>query len=315
MDIKLSRHLARNGPANEFDVRQVKKALNRLGYYQPYAETGITGIPDAALFVALRSFQKDRNLRATGTVNPGDETVKALNKALSNKPEGQYIWRTTGDESVRESHAQLNNSIRDWSADPDPGEEFNCRCWAETISKSLQNRCAEKEKAWVNSGAKLFIAQKNLERDEKEKSQLEKHKLQKQSELAEIDIRIEKEKNDKRDAQNIGAGLGATAGAIIGAPAGLGSSLGLAGVGIGAGDKIGILVEEVGDAISSDSETSLSLGIKKQRLIKEIKDIQKIIDSIINKINKQMLPELKKAQEEEKKAKAALEACHHKQKE
>ena len=45
MEIKLSKPFAANSGVDEFDTRQIKKALNRLGYYKPYKETGITGIP------------------------------------------------------------------------------------------------------------------------------------------------------------------------------------------------------------------------------------------------------------------------------
>jgi hypothetical protein len=60
MDIKLNKPFAANSAVDEFDVRQMKKAPNRLGYYQPYEKTGITGIPDADMFSALKSFQKDQ---------------------------------------------------------------------------------------------------------------------------------------------------------------------------------------------------------------------------------------------------------------
>lgn len=63
MKIKLNKPFAANSAVDEFDVKQVKKALNRLGYYQPYEKTGITGIPDADVFFALKSFQKDQGLQ------------------------------------------------------------------------------------------------------------------------------------------------------------------------------------------------------------------------------------------------------------
>lgn len=145
MEITLSKRLARNTPADEFDVRQLKKALNRLGYYQPLATTGITGIPDAALFTALKSFQRDQGLRPDGVVTPDSVTIQKLNSEVSKAPEGQYIWRTTGDNRVREEHAQLNKSIRRWNDAPDPGEDFNCRCWAQPIAAITHSCAAEKE--------------------------------------------------------------------------------------------------------------------------------------------------------------------------
>lgn len=138
MKIKLSKPFASNGQAEEFDTRQMKKALNRLGYYQPYAKTGITGIPDAGVFAALKKFQQDQNLPPTGTVKPGDETEQALNAEVSKAKSGKYIWHTVEDEKVRASHAALNGTVRDWADSPDPGEEFNCRCWAEPIEEGIK---------------------------------------------------------------------------------------------------------------------------------------------------------------------------------
>lgn len=134
MNIKLNKPFAANSAVDEFDVRQMKKALNRLGYYQPYEKTGITGIPDAGVFSALKSFQKDNGLQATGTARPGDETVSKLSSEAGKKKSGKYIWRTVGDNKVRDSHAELNGTIRDLADSPDPGEEFNCRCWADPVN-------------------------------------------------------------------------------------------------------------------------------------------------------------------------------------
>lgn len=62
MEIKLKLPFAANSRVDEFDVRQMKKALNRLGYYRPYEKIGITEIPDSVVFEALRAFQKDHGL-------------------------------------------------------------------------------------------------------------------------------------------------------------------------------------------------------------------------------------------------------------
>ncbi len=137
MKIELSRPFALNGEVDEFDVRQMKKALNRLGYYQPYDKVGITGIADEAVFTALKTFQADYNLAQTGAAKPDDETIAALNREIARVPDGQYIWRTVGDDKVRGAHAAYNYMVRDWSDSPDPGEDYNCRCWAEPIEPGL----------------------------------------------------------------------------------------------------------------------------------------------------------------------------------
>lgn len=149
MKIKLSKPFAANSAVDEFDVRQMKKALNRLGYYQPYEKTGITGIPDEGVFSALKSFQKDQGLQATGTARPGDETVTKLSSEAGKKKSGKYIWRTVGDNKVRDSHAELNGTVRDLADSPDPGEEFNCRCWAEPVAAlTAKTNCDEEREKY-----------------------------------------------------------------------------------------------------------------------------------------------------------------------
>ncbi len=58
MIIKLEKPFAANSKVAEYDVRQMKKALNSLGYYQPYEKTGITGIPDKEIFEPSRNSKK-----------------------------------------------------------------------------------------------------------------------------------------------------------------------------------------------------------------------------------------------------------------
>lgn len=69
----------------------------------------------------------------------GDITV--VKKAVI-KRSGKYIWRTEKDEKVRGSHAKRDGQIFDYSNPPvggNPGEDYNCRCWAEPVpDKSLE---------------------------------------------------------------------------------------------------------------------------------------------------------------------------------
>jgi peptidoglycan hydrolase-like protein with peptidoglycan-binding domain len=138
MKIELTKPFARNSRVDEYDVRQIKKALNRLGYYAPLESTGITGIPDAAVFQALKTFQQEHGLSITGSAKPNDDTVQALNREAAKTPSGSYIWRTVEDDKVRSSHVQYNRQIREWADAPDPGEEFNCRCWAEPYDARIE---------------------------------------------------------------------------------------------------------------------------------------------------------------------------------
>ncbi|MET0155021.1 MAG: phage minor head protein [Rickettsiales bacterium] len=47
-----------------------------------------------------------------------------------------YIWRTEEDDKVRLSHAINDGKIFSWNNPPaigHPGEDYNCRCWAEPL--------------------------------------------------------------------------------------------------------------------------------------------------------------------------------------
>lgn len=47
-----------------------------------------------------------------------------------------YIWRTQDDGKVRSSHAHNDDQLFAWNSPPEtghPGEDYNCRCWAEPV--------------------------------------------------------------------------------------------------------------------------------------------------------------------------------------
>lgn len=155
MKFALKEPFARDRSTDGGDVRLMKQALNRLGYYTPPAGSGITDIPDSAVFVALKKFQGDKGVPLTGTVKPGDVTVQAFKKELGKKKQTKaYVWRTVKDDRVRDSHAAREGTIRLWSESPDPAEEINCRCWAEKV----RLRCF-KATGWQN--AALGMIKKN----------------------------------------------------------------------------------------------------------------------------------------------------------
>tara|TARA_B100001248_G_scaffold201654_1_gene155893 strand:- start:346 stop:621 length:276 start_codon:yes stop_codon:yes gene_type:complete len=55
-------------------------------------------------------------------------------KPKSSEKEGQYIWRTSGDDKVRTSHAMREGKVFSWDNPPEgghPGEDYGCRCTAE----------------------------------------------------------------------------------------------------------------------------------------------------------------------------------------
>ncbi len=57
------------------------------------------------------------------------------------QPDAYYVWRTSGDEKVRPSHAENDGKVISWSHRPatgHPGEDFNRRCTAEPYLAELR---------------------------------------------------------------------------------------------------------------------------------------------------------------------------------
>ncbi len=66
----------------------------------------------------------------------------------------QFVWRTVGDERVRDSHDDCDGEVFDWDGTvsltgvpkPDgnnPGKDFQCRCWSEPIFPAFMKLEAE----------------------------------------------------------------------------------------------------------------------------------------------------------------------------
>ncbi len=117
-----------------------KAALNRLGYYVPPDGMGITDDLDEPGFRdALYAFQRQATVYFGDTnIGPGTTTERVLMDALERTDESAaYVWRTASDDKVRDEHAMRAGKIYTWDAPPDgdhPGDDYNCRCWAEPLN-------------------------------------------------------------------------------------------------------------------------------------------------------------------------------------
>lgn len=49
-----------------------------------------------------------------------------------------YVWRTVGDDRVRDSHAALDGRTFAWGEGLEPGQDFGCRCTAEPSGEGAQ---------------------------------------------------------------------------------------------------------------------------------------------------------------------------------
>ena len=77
---KESRMFNLNG-TNLDDTANIKFALTSLGYYDD-SHTGLSPYADDQLFHSIQSFQKDKNLKVDGVINPSGETDQEINKSL-----------------------------------------------------------------------------------------------------------------------------------------------------------------------------------------------------------------------------------------
>jgi SPP1 gp7 family putative phage head morphogenesis protein len=152
--IKLNKAVGSSYLVDLNDVKPVKAALHKLGYYNP-PKWGITEIPDKAMMDGIKSFQKDNHIYPNGVMHPEDTTETAINQKLSgkgNRKTGKYIWHTIGDSKVRSKHAERNGKVFDWAHPPEgghPGEDYNCRCRAENISVE-EDREKEQNENYTN---------------------------------------------------------------------------------------------------------------------------------------------------------------------
>ncbi|MBR1915956.1 MAG: minor capsid protein [Alphaproteobacteria bacterium] len=65
---------------------------------------------------------------------PNPKIIEIVKDDMKRHEEDYYIWRTEGDDKVRDAHAAREGHIYNWHIPPvggHPGEDYNCRCWAE----------------------------------------------------------------------------------------------------------------------------------------------------------------------------------------
>ncbi|MEM9717039.1 MAG: glycosyl hydrolase 108 family protein [Pseudomonadota bacterium] len=63
-----------------------------------------------------------------------EQSVRASVHKKQTQSTTHYIWRARDDDKVRSSHSANNGKVFAWNNPPEtghPGEDFNCRCWAE----------------------------------------------------------------------------------------------------------------------------------------------------------------------------------------
>jgi SPP1 gp7 family putative phage head morphogenesis protein len=94
---------------------------------------------------AAKLLETEAVTAARATLIARTETAKATSAITQARAQSigsdTYIWRTAADGDVRESHAEMEGTVCNFSSPPtlsdgeshNPGEIYNCRCYAEVI--------------------------------------------------------------------------------------------------------------------------------------------------------------------------------------
>ena len=108
----------RYAPPNENNVENYLKSIERQ-----------TGFPRST---PMNNLSEDNLLKLTKAMRKHEGNMSGK-KRLVSKHE-KYIWVTVGDDKVRPEHEVLDGKIRTWYDTPHPGEEYGCRCHAESVN-------------------------------------------------------------------------------------------------------------------------------------------------------------------------------------
>ena len=120
---------------NSYQKLTIEGAINR---YAPPNENNVENY--------LKSIERQTGfLRSTPMNNLSKDNLLNLAKAMA-KHEGnmsgkkrlvpryeKYVWVTVGDDKLRPEHEALDGKVRTWYDTPHPGEEYGCRCHAESV--------------------------------------------------------------------------------------------------------------------------------------------------------------------------------------
>jgi len=107
----------RYAPPNENNVEDYLKSIER--------QTGFSRS------TPMNNLSKDNLLQLAKAMKKQEGNISGK-KRLVPKNE-KYVWVTVGDDKVRPEHEVLDGKIRTWYDTPHPGEEYGCRCYAESV--------------------------------------------------------------------------------------------------------------------------------------------------------------------------------------
>lgn len=120
---------------NAYQNLTIQEAINR---YAPSSENNVENY--------LKSLENQTGFSRSTLMNQLSKSdllqlAKAMAKHEGNTPgkkrfvskHEKYVWVTVGDDKVRPEHEMLDGEVRTWYDNPHPGEEYGCRCHAESV--------------------------------------------------------------------------------------------------------------------------------------------------------------------------------------
>lgn len=107
----------RYAPPNENNSENYLKSIERQ-----------TGFSRSTL---MNQLSKDNLLKLAKAMTKHEGNIAGKKRLVSQHE--KYIWVTVGDDKVRPEHKILDGEVRTWYDSPHPGEEYGCRCHAESV--------------------------------------------------------------------------------------------------------------------------------------------------------------------------------------
>lgn len=146
------RHELANSPIGEQTILLVNEHVHYIKQIPLDAADRIQKITTEAMFKGTRAESVMHDIMQTADVtesralliarteiaNAASVLVEARSRHVGSS---QYIWRTVGDGTVRDSHKKMDGRVIDWDSPPEvePGKFYhagrfpNCRCFADPI--------------------------------------------------------------------------------------------------------------------------------------------------------------------------------------
>ena len=123
---------------NNTPIKEIIKANNGKIGKDGYNHLGITGKIGRYNVFTGKLLEDNNNTNIDRNRTIADYNIEQNNQhphyTRETLPTKYYIWHTQGDDKVRSSHEELDGTIHSVDEDIFPGEDYNCRCWAEEIS-------------------------------------------------------------------------------------------------------------------------------------------------------------------------------------